>query len=136
MTQLKARRINNIACLLPPLVLGSSPGERTSGRDLVLAIRPRKIPFTYFRTPLELLHTFRGIPKERHALRLPMSARSSDIHPIVFLPLKLQLHLWWWLSADLFEVLDRESALRADPFAACAWRSCFSDDLDWHFLTS
>jgi hypothetical protein len=31
-------------------------------------------------------------------------------------------------------VFDCQLALRVDPFTACAGRSCFSNDLNWHFV--
>jgi hypothetical protein len=53
----------------------------------------------------------------------------------MLLPLNFQFHLRRGLSAHFLWVFDRELALRVDPFALCARRSCFSDDLDWHFCT-
>ncbi len=53
----------------------------------------------------------------------------------MLLPLNFQFYFWRGvLSANFLQVFDCQLALRVDPFTACAWRSCFSNDLDWHLV--
>lgn len=109
-----------------PVKRGSSGRFYVAQRSASHIIVIRQSFFTFFEVfPTRATHRV-----------LPYQNDRRIFTQFVFLLLNFQLRLWRWLPADLYEVLDCEQALRLDPFAACAWHSCFYDDLDWHFSTS